>query len=133
MSDESLGAERLRAIERERLHALVTADIETAERLHADDFKLITPGGGALSKEEYLGGIASGKIRYLIFEAESPIAVRLSERMAALRYQSRLDIVYDGDHAGLRRYFHTDIYERNETGDWRIVWSQATRAAEEIA
>jgi hypothetical protein len=57
--------------------------------------------------------------------------------MAVLRYQSRLDIVYDGDHAGLRRYFHTDVYERDDAGDWRIVWSQATRAAvenvEEIA
>jgi Domain of unknown function (DUF4440) len=60
MSDESVEAERLRAIERERLHALITADIEAAEPLHADDFQLITPGGGALSKEEYLGGIASG-------------------------------------------------------------------------
>jgi len=132
MSDESVEAERLRATERERLHALVTVDIETAEPLHADDFQLITPGGGALSKEKYLGGIASGEIRYLVFEAESPIAVRLSERMAALRYQSRLDIVYGGDHAGLRRYLHTGVYERDIAGDWRIVWSQATRAAEEI-
>jgi hypothetical protein len=51
--------------------------------------------------------------------------------MAVLRYQSRLDIVYHGDHAGLRRYLHTDVYERDDAGDWRIVWSQATRAAVE--
>jgi hypothetical protein len=60
MSEEFVEAERLRAIERERLRALVTAAIETAERLHADDFQLITPGGGMLSKSKYLGGIASG-------------------------------------------------------------------------
>jgi hypothetical protein len=126
-------AERLRAIEREQLRSLVAADIGTADRLHHDDFQLITPGGGTLSKEEYLGGVASGEVRYRVFEAESGIDVRLSERMAALRYRSRLDIVFDGDHAGLRRYWHTDLYERDIAGNWRVVWSQATRAAEETA
>jgi uncharacterized protein DUF4440 len=133
MSEEPVEAERLRAIERERLHALVTADVETADRLHADDFQLITPGGGTVSKAEYLGGIASGEIRYLVFEAASPIDVRLSERMAALRYQSRLEIVYGGVHIDLQHYWHTDLYERDDTDGWRVVWSQATKAAAETA
>jgi len=133
MSEESVEAERLCAIERERLRALVIADIKTAERLHHDEFQLITPGGGMLSKSEYLGGIASGEINYLIFEAATPIDVRLSERMAALRYQSLLEIVYDGAHTDLQRYWHTDRYERDDTGDWRVVWSQTTRAAAETA
>jgi hypothetical protein len=42
-----------RTIERERLRSLVDADIATARRLHADDFELIHPRGGTLSKEEY--------------------------------------------------------------------------------
>jgi len=53
-------ADLLRATERNRLRALVEADMETAYQLHADDFQLINPAGGALSKEQYLGGIASG-------------------------------------------------------------------------
>jgi hypothetical protein len=133
MSEDSVEVERLRAIERERLHALMTADIETAERLHADDFQLITPGGGTLSKAEYLGGIASGEIKYLVFEAVSPIEVRLSERLAALRYRSRLEIVYDGAHTDLQDYWHTDLYERDDTDGWHVVWSQATKAAAETA
>lgn len=55
----------LRATERERLSALVSGDLERADRLHTRDFQLINPLGGSLSKEQYLGGIASGQIRYL--------------------------------------------------------------------
>lgn len=48
-------ADRLRAIERERLRALVAADMDVAERLHAADFQLINPAGAVLSREQYLG------------------------------------------------------------------------------
>ena len=59
-------ADLIRATERERLRALVDADMEVANRLHADDFQLISPGGWALSKEEYLGLIAAGDVDYLV-------------------------------------------------------------------
>jgi hypothetical protein len=118
-------AEQLRATERERLRALVHGDLSIAGRLHADDFQLINPAGAALSKEQYLGGIASGEIDYKVFEPESPIAVRVYEGAALLRYQSRLDIVRSGHHFGLRRYWHTDTYELRD-GRWQVVWSHAT-------
>ena len=46
-------AAELRTIERERLRSLVEADVERARRLHADDFQLINPAGGALSKDAF--------------------------------------------------------------------------------
>lgn len=63
-------ADKLRVIERERLRALVDADIPTASRLHADDFELIYPQGGTLSREQYLQRIASGDLNYLEWEPE---------------------------------------------------------------
>ena len=51
-------ADRLRAVERARLRSLVDADVTTARRLHADDFELINPNGGTLSKEKYLKDVA---------------------------------------------------------------------------
>ena len=57
--------ELLRSTERERLRALVSGDAERAAHLHADDFQLINPLGGSLSKDQYLGGISSGQIHYL--------------------------------------------------------------------
>ena len=115
-----------RAIEHERLRSLVAKDMEVAYRLHADDFQLIPPGGTPHSKEEYLGGVASGEITYLIFEPVSAIEVRLYGDAAVIRYQSQIEGVMGGQHIALDRYWHTDTYERRD-GQLQAVWSQATR------
>lgn len=118
-------AEQLRATERERLRALVQGDLPVADRLHADDFQLINPAGGVWSKEQYLGGIASGEIDYQVWEPDSPIDVRLYGQVALMRYRSRLDIIVAGRHVGLRHYWHTDSYEQRN-GQWQCVWPHAT-------
>jgi hypothetical protein len=59
------------------LRALVEADLKVADRLHADDFQLIEPSGGVLSKEQYLGMVASGEIDYLVWEPDSSMEVRM--------------------------------------------------------
>jgi hypothetical protein len=117
-------ADQIRATERERLRALVAADVETARKLHADDFQLVNPLGETLSKEQYLGGVASGEIDYLVWEPES-IEVRLYGMAALIRYRSQLEIVVRGQKVPIRRYWHTDSYEKRG-GRWQVVWSQAT-------
>jgi Domain of unknown function (DUF4440) len=119
-------AELLRSTERERLRVLVAGDVERAAQLHTEDFQLINPLGGALSKEQYLGGIGSGQIHYLYWEPES-IAVRLYADVAVIRYRSELEIVVKGHHIPRQRYWHTDLYERHGT-QWQVVWSHATSA-----
>jgi hypothetical protein len=118
--------EVLRSTERERLRALVTGDVTRAAQLHTDDFQLINPLGGALSKEQYLGGISSGQIHYLYWEPEA-IAVRLYGDVAVIRYRSQLEIVVHGHHIPRQGYWHTDLYERRGA-DWQVVWSHATAA-----
>jgi hypothetical protein len=117
-------ADEIRAIERERLRALVEADIETARWLHADDFQLINPAGVTLSKTEYLGAIASGSLDYLTWEPEA-IEVRLYSGVAIIRYRSQAQAVAAGQKTPLRRFWHTDVYEKRD-GRWQAVWSQAT-------
>ena len=118
-------ADILRAIERKRLCALVDANIEVARQLHADDFQLINPLGGALSKEEYLGLIASGDVDYLVWEPIAEIAVRLHAVDAAIiRYQSQMDIVVFGEKSS-SQCWHTDSYEKRD-GQWQVIWAQAT-------
>ena len=117
-------ADLIRATERERLRALVEANMEVARQLHADDFQLINPRGGSLSKEQYLEGIASGQLDYLVWEPES-IEVRLYGEAAVIRYQSQLEIVVQGQKVPRQRYWHTDTYEKRN-GRWQVVWSQAT-------
>jgi predicted ester cyclase len=118
-------ADLIRSTERERLRAMVEADMEVANQLHADDFQLINPGGGALSKAEYLGFIASGDVDYLVWEPISEIAVRLyGANTAVIRYQSQTDIVVFGEKSSVQNW-HTDLYEQRD-GQWQVVWSQAT-------
>ena len=117
--------EEVEAIERERVRSLVEADIKTADRIHADDFELINPFGGRLTKEQYLGAIALGDINYRHW-IPGPIETRLFDSVAALRYESQLEIIVFGQLIPSDNYLHTDLYEERE-GEWRIVWSHATK------
>jgi len=125
MMDQVTVEEPLRSTECERLRALVAGDLAVAELLHADDFQLITPGGTVMSREQYLGGIASGYLNYHLWEPDSPILVRLHERVAFLRYRARLHIARAGGAVSRLRCWHTDTYEHRD-GRWQVVWSQAT-------
>ena len=108
-------------LERQRLHALASGDTATAGRLHADDYWLVTPNGSEMTKDDYLGAIASGRLRYQVFEAVSEMAVLVGTEVAVLRYQARISF---DDGPGFVCW-HTDCYRfRDET--WQVVWSQAT-------
>jgi hypothetical protein len=85
---------------------------------------LITPIGMTLSKNDYLGAIASGQIKYLAWEP-GPIAVRHHHSHAVIRYRARLEVVFGGHRVAPGDYWHTDTYEYRD-GRWVVVWSQAT-------
>ena len=119
----------LAGLERRRLKALVEADIDTAEDIHAEGFQLVTPGGDAYSKSEYLGMIERGEIDYLVWEPVD-IDVRVSGDAGCLRYRSKLNIIVGGSEVGLGDYWHTDYYERHQ-GRWQVVFSHATAIATE--
>ena len=119
-------ADELRSVERKRTRALVEGNMEVAQRLHADDYQLINPMGGVLSKQEYLGLVASGDIDYLEWEPEA-IEVKLFGNAAVIRYRAPLRIVVKGvPNAPSGRFWFTDLYEKRN-GQWQIVWSQGTQ------
>ena len=119
-------ADELRSVERERTRALVDGDMDVAQRLHADDYQLINPMGGVLSKQEYLGLVASGDIDYLEWEPET-IEVKLFGTAAIIRYRTPLRIVVKAaPNAPSGRFWFTDLYEKRN-GQWQIVWSQGTQ------
>jgi hypothetical protein len=126
-SGQSGQAELIRASELDRLRALVEGDLDRARELHAEDFQLISPSGRELSKDQYLGAVASGELNYLAWDA-GPIAVRLyAENVAAvIRYRSELEIVDNGNHVPRQPHWHTDLYEQRD-GRWQVIWSHATR------
>jgi Domain of unknown function (DUF4440) len=115
----------IREIEASRLWSLVEPDLELAQRLHADEYELITPTGTRLSKELYLGMIASGSLVYRVFEPVSGIEVRGGRDFALLRYLARISLE-EGDHTADFVCWHLDSYELID-GRWQAVWSQATK------
>jgi hypothetical protein len=126
MTAGGLAAE-LANTERRRLQSLVEVRLTDADALHAPDFELINPSGGVLSKEQYLGGIASGEINYHRFEAVSGIHVMVDGSLAVLRYRSLIDITVEGQASGPLECWHLDCYRREpDVGAWRVHWSQAT-------
>ena len=118
-------ADQLRAIERQRLRSLVDEDMTTANRLHADDFELINPRGGTLSKQQYLRDVASGDLNYLEWEP-GEIRVRLYGKSAVIRYQARLRVSVKGSPGRPVTFWHTDLYEKRN-GQWQVVWAHATQ------
>jgi uncharacterized protein (TIGR02246 family) len=120
--------DEVRAVERERMAAFVAKDIDALNRLHAYDYQLINPGGRELSKREYIGGIEGGMLAYNVWEADSPIDVRVfGDDAAAVRYRALIEVAVQGEAQPRMVLWHTDIYERRD-GRWQAVWSQATRA-----
>lgn len=118
-------AERIRQIERQRLRSLVEVDLNTARRLHSEDFQLINPAGAPLSKQEYLGALESGQLDYVAWDA-GDITVKLYGDAAVIRYRDARFEVNSGNtvvHRG--PMYHTNLYERRG-GQWKIVWSQAS-------
>ena len=101
--------------------------IEEAALIHTPDFQIINPSGGVWTKEQYLGGIADGTIRYHRFEAVSDIEVIIGGDIAVLRYRSAIDIAVAGQEPGPLQCWHLDCYQRDASdGTWRVRWSQAT-------
>jgi len=118
----------IKAIEQQRLRALVTADMSTARRLHSDDFLLITPSGSELTKDSYLTQIESGTLDYRAWEP-GPITVRLYGNVAVIRYDDMKFEVFDNGQmawtGAVRKVRHMNLYEKRN-GQWQVVWSQAS-------
>ena len=118
-------ADRLRAVELERLSSLVAADVESARPLMADDFQLIPPPGFPMTREEYLGAVKAGAIDYLVFEPVSEIDVRMYGNAAALRYRGHVRVNVEGLGQFDHEVWFTYVYEKRN-GRWQAVWEQAT-------
>ena len=123
-SSHASTSDHLRAIERSRLQALVARDLVLALQLHAADFQLVTPRGSAFTREQYLGKIESGTLRYLRWEPGA-IAVRLHETSAVLRYQATIELDEGSGTGTPFQCWHIDSYELIDA-HWQVVWSQAT-------
>jgi hypothetical protein len=122
-AEKSRQVERLRQIEKQRLQALVDADVAVAGPLIARDFELINPIGEVLTRDDMLGGVGSGALDFLSNTVTSQIRVRLHGNTAILRYRHTIDIAVTGIGHLTHPAWTTAVYERRK-GNWQIVWEQ---------
>src|SRR5438309_11899673 len=81
MPVDRTSAELIRETEHQRLKALVAGEIELANSLHSDDYQLITPNGQTITKQDYIGGIASGDLVYSLCSSPHPTLLSVSMGM----------------------------------------------------
>jgi hypothetical protein len=123
-ADASAPQAEIRALVIIRDRALVDADMAALKKIHASAYQLITPDGSVLSRAGFLHSVASGDLNYLTFRPVSRIQVLLlGNDSAAVRYESKIDIVVAGIGRLTNENWHTDLYERR-SGHWQVVWSQ---------
>jgi uncharacterized protein (DUF697 family) len=120
---KSRQVERLRQIEKNRLQALVDANVAVAGPLISSDFELINPIGDVLTRNDVLGGVGSGALDFLSDTVTSRIRVRLHGNTAVLRYRHTIDIAVTGIGHLTHPAWTTAWYERRK-GSWQIVWEQ---------
>ena len=109
----------------ERVAALLNVDIHTAGRIHADDFQLVTPLGAVFSKDQYLGAVTAGVIKYVSMELESQVGARVYGDVVLIRYRTSIEVDVQGQRFPRASYWFTDAYEKRDQR-WQIVWSQGT-------
>jgi hypothetical protein len=120
---KSRQVERLRQIEKQRLQALVDADVAVAGRLIARDFELINPLGSVATRGSTLAGLGSGDLDFRSDTVTSHIRVRLRGNTAVLRYRHTIDIAVVPIGHLTHPAWTTAVYERRK-GNWQIVWEQ---------
>jgi ketosteroid isomerase-like protein len=117
-------AQTLQALEREWANAVVKQDVESINRIQADEFEFVAPSGQIWTKSRALEFIKSGQLQIDSFEM-TDFRVRVYGDTAIVNYR----VVWNGksgdnDISGPQRV--TDVFVQRE-GHWRCVSSHATR------
>jgi hypothetical protein len=123
----TLPAVTLTETELRRLRSLVEVDAVALDAVHAQDFVLVHPSGGVWTKDQYIGGVVSGRINYRRFDAVSEIEEMVHGNVGVVRYRSAIDLQVGDAKGGEIACWHLDCYRRVvEDAPWQVVWSQAT-------
>ncbi len=107
-------------LEDERLGAMVAADVDTLDRILADDLSYVHTTAALDTKESLTSGLASGRLNY---ESITPTAraVRTYSDSAIVRGGAHVHV--NGNHFSLE---YTVVYVNNG-GDWQMTSWHATR------
>ncbi len=118
-------AEReIRALDKQRVAAILKKDVPALDRLMADDFTYTHQGGVTESKADFLGEMKSGKGAFTSLKM-SGVKVWVSGNAAVLTGRYDLTAVREGRNLVIPEHF-TEVYTRVH-GHWQWLLWQSTR------
>jgi len=114
-------------IEEQRFAAMLSADTVTLDRLLASDLTYVHSNGKLESKQELVGAIKAGSLKYKVIAPED-VHVRLYDSTAVVTGRCRFEVESSGAEIKLQvRY--TDVYVKKASG-WQLVAWESTRIPE---
>lgn len=109
---------------RELYRAFREHDVETLNRVLADEFTFSDPSGPVVSKQQWLAEIAMGNLVFEEVEAGDIVFKHLGDR-AVVDGEAKLKVRYtESDYTGVFRYL--GVYKRDGE-EWRLVLTSAQR------
>jgi uncharacterized protein (TIGR02246 family) len=114
-------------LEQRRFAAMQAGDIATLERLLSPDLTYTHSSGKQETKQEFLGGIRSGSLKYKAVAPEG-LAVRVYDAAAVVTGRCHFQVEVEGRMLDLQVRF-TDVYVKRD-GAWQLVAWQSTRLPE---
>ena len=112
---------KIARLEEERLAAMVAADVETLDRILADDLSYVHTSAAIDTKESLTSGLATGRLNYESITPTAERAVRTYADSAIVRGGAHVHV--NGNHFSLE---YTVVYV-NQDDDWRMTSWHATR------
>jgi ketosteroid isomerase-like protein len=124
-------AEEVQAVERERVGALVAADVAALERLLGDDLTYTHSTGWVETKAQHLESVRTGALKYEKME-HSGVQARVYGAAAVLT--GRSDVRVRSPRGGIieMQIRFTGVYVKR-AGRWQLVAWQSTRIPEPAA
>jgi len=108
--------------------ALIAGDVAELSRIFADDYVQYDESGRTFSKQDVIGNLASGQIRYVEMTSTGR-RIRFLREDIAVVHGSEEDVV---EQAGQRfpvAYVYMDVVAKRD-GRWQIVASQLAKPSE---
>ena len=119
--------ETIKALDGERMCAMVAGDLETLGRILSDDMTYVHTSAAVDTKQSIMESIGNGNLNYKKMAARD-VQVRDFGDAAVLRGQADVEVISGGNDLKFSLEF-TEVYVNGDAG-WQMVAWQSTRLPE---
>ena len=119
--------EMIKALDGERMCAMVAGDLETLGRILSDDMTYVHTSAAVDTKSSIMESIGNGNLNYKKMAARN-VQVRDFGDTAVLRGQADVEVTSGGNDLKFSLEF-TEVYANGDSG-WQMVAWQSTRLPE---